>query len=438
MPNMLHPTAASATPGLFRFARILNVIGMAVLALMMFLTTADVILRYVFNRPITGAYELTEFMMAILVAFGLAHTQAKKGHISVGIVIERFSERTQAVVNAVTSFLSLALFGVIAWRTIVYAQNLQGYASQSLGMPVSPFPILVGIGAITICLIYIVDIMEYVHKISMLTRRRTSIGFLLMIVGVIVLISTPAWPAAQNWEITPIVTGYIGVALLIIMLFSGMSIGMVMALIGFLGMSLLVGLGPALTSIGSSPYTTASSYSLSVIPLFILMGDFIFHSGLGRELYFTVYRWLGTLRGGLAMATVGACALFAAVSGSSVATVATMGTVALPEMRRFKYDVKLAMGTIAASGSIGVLIPPSVILVLYGILTEQSIGKLFLAGFIPGVLEAVFYLITIYILCRMNPQLGPKGESSTIVEKFASLKNTWGVIALFVLVIGGM
>ena len=138
------------------------------------------------------------------------------------------------------------------------------------------------------------------------------------------------------------------------------------------------------------------------------------------------------------MATVGACASFAAVSGSSVATTATMGMVALPEMKRYKYDPGLAAGSIAAGGSIGILIPPSVILVLYGILTEQSIGKLFAAGFIPGVLEALFYMATIYILCKRNPLLGPKGERADFKQRIRSLKATWGVVVMFVVVIGGI
>ena len=151
-----------------------------------------------------------------------------------------------------------------------------------------------------------------------------------------------------------------------------------------------------------------------------------------------MHKWLGHLRGGLAMATVGACAAFAAVSGSSLATAATMGTVALPEMRRYKYDPALAAGCIAAGGSIGILIPPSVPLIIYGILANQSIGKLFIAGIIPGVLEAIFYIITIYILCRLNPARGPSGSKTGFMEKITSLKATWGVLLLFIIVIGGI
>jgi tripartite ATP-independent transporter DctM subunit len=175
-----------------------------------------------------------------------------------------------------------------------------------------------------------------------------------------------------------------------------------------------------------------------VIPLFILMGAFAFNAGLSEDLYRTVYKWLGHLRGGLAMATVGACACFAAICGSSLATAATLGSVALPEMKKYKYDPALATGSIAAGGTIGILIPPSVILVIYGIITELSIGKLFLAGFIPGILEAVFYMITISIITSINPNLGPRGPKTTLNEKFIALSKTWEVLFLFLLVIGGI
>ena len=237
---------------------------------------------------------------------------------------------------------------------------------------------------------------------------------------------------------TPLTVGLIGLVILFILLFSGMRIGFVMALVGIGGFGYLQGLGAALGIVKIVPYTTFASYDLCIIPLFILMGSFCFFAGISQELYDTVHKWLGQLRGGLAMATVGACASFAAVSGSSLATAATMGTVALPEMKRYKYDPALATGSIAAGGTIGILIPPSVILVLYGILTAQSIGKLFLAGFIPGMLEAVFYMITIHILCRRNPHIGPPGPRTSFIEKIASLKNTWVVLLLFLLVIGGI
>jgi len=237
---------------------------------------------------------------------------------------------------------------------------------------------------------------------------------------------------------TPLTVGFIGIIILFLFLFLGMPIGIAMGMVGFAGFAYLRGFDSALGVLTTVPYTTFASYTFSVVPLFILMGAFCFHAGLSKDLYTTVYRWLGHLRGGLAIATVGGCAGFAAVSGSSVATAATMGTVALPEMERYGYDPALATGSVAAGGTIGILIPPSVGLIVYGIIAEQSIGRLFLAGFIPGILEAVFYIITIFIMCRINPRLGPPGTSSSWIERIGALKNTWIVLLLFFLVLGGL
>jgi len=237
---------------------------------------------------------------------------------------------------------------------------------------------------------------------------------------------------------SPLTIGYIGLGVLMVFLFLGVPIGAIMGLVGFAGMVWISGLGAGLGVLMTVPVATISTYSYCVIPLFILMGELCFYSGLSKDLYWTIHRWLGHLPGGLSMATVGGCAAFAAVSGSSLATAATMGTVALPEMKRYDYDPALATGSVAAGGTIGILIPPSVILIIYGILTQQSIGKLFLAGFIPGVLEATFYIAVIYILCKRNPLLGPRGPQTSFKEKIFALKNTWGVVALFVLVIGGI
>ena len=237
---------------------------------------------------------------------------------------------------------------------------------------------------------------------------------------------------------SPTVIGIIGIGVLLIVLFSRIPIGPGMALVGFAGFAFISGMGPALGVLRQVPFEIFSEYNLSVVPLFILMGSFSMTAGLSEDLYRVAYKWLGNLKGGLAMATVGACAFFAAISGSSVATAATMATVALPEMRRYKYAPSLATGSIAAGGSIGILIPPSVILIIYGVIAQQSIGKLFLAGFIPGVLEAVFYIFTIVVLVQINPHLGPRGPQTNFRDKMISLVRVWEVVLLFLCVIGGI
>lgn len=237
---------------------------------------------------------------------------------------------------------------------------------------------------------------------------------------------------------SPLMVGVIGFIALILILLLRMPVAVAMGVLGVVGMGYIAGWDVGLNLLKTVPYAAVANYGFSVVPLFILMGTFCFYSGVSKDLYYTAHKWLGQFRGGLAMATVGACAGFAAVSGSSLATAATMGTVALPEMKRYKYDMALATGAVAAGGTLGILIPPSVILVIYGILTEQSIGKLFLAGFIPGILEAVFYMVTIFIICKRRPLMGPAGARTGFKEKVVALKDTWVVLLLFVVVIGGI
>jgi tripartite ATP-independent transporter DctM subunit len=217
-----------------------------------------------------------------------------------------------------------------------------------------------------------------------------------------------------------------------------MDIGIAMALVGFLGMCVISDLQSALYILSITPLAESKSYTLSVIPLFILMGQFAFASGISRDIYNTVHTWMGRFRGGLAMATIMACGGFAAVCGSSLATGATMGMVAIPEMDKYKYDQRLSTGCVAAGGTLGILIPPSIGFVIYGILTEESIGKLFMAGLLPGLLLTSLFLITIYAQCRFRPDMGPCGCATTFKEKIRSLKGTWAMLLLFMIVMGGI
>ncbi len=215
-------------------------------------------------------------------------------------------------------------------------------------------------------------------------------------------------------------------------------IAFAMGLVGYLGYGLLIGWSPALAMITTVTYETGLSYGLSVVPLFILMGNFVSRAGLSDELYHASNAFLGHRRGGLAMATVVACGGFSAVCGSSLATAATMSKVAYPPMRRYGYSDALATGSIAAGGTLGILIPPSVILVIYGILTESDIGKLFIAGVVPGLLGVALYLAAVMITVRINPAAGPPGERMEWGERWRALRGVWGVVFLFVLVIGGI
>ena len=238
--------------------------------------------------------------------------------------------------------------------------------------------------------------------------------------------------------VSPITAGIVGMVLLIVLLLARMPVGFVMAAAGFLGASYIRGLVPALGQMGRLPYVTPAHYDWTAISLFVLMGFLALHSGMGHDLYRAVYTWMGRLPGGLAIATVGGCAGFAAISGDTLSTAVTMGTVALPEMKAYKYSPALATGSVAAGGTLGVLIPPSIVFIIYGMLTEQSIGKLFIAGIVPGILVSGLFMLSIYVRCRLDPTLGPPGPKTSFVEKLVSLRDTWRVIILFGLVIGGI
>jgi tripartite ATP-independent transporter DctM subunit len=237
---------------------------------------------------------------------------------------------------------------------------------------------------------------------------------------------------------SPVTIGFIGIFFLFLLLALRMQIGFSMAVVGFLGYALLGSLKPSFTVLGFEPFKIGVQYSLTVIPLFILMGQFANYSKMGSEIYQTVYRWVGFLPGGLSMATVVACGGFAAISGSSLAAAATMGMVALPEMKRFKYDDALATGCIAAGGTLGILIPPSTVMIIYAILTELPIETLFISGILPGLLLCGLFVLTVYILTKIKPALGPPGPKFTMKERVFSLKDTWSILTLFFIVIGGL
>ena len=232
--------------------------------------------------------------------------------------------------------------------------------------------------------------------------------------------------------------GLIGLFLVLALFFTGIELGFAMALVGFLGFSYVVSVKAALNLLAKDLFDVFSSYGFTVIPLFIFMGQIAFNAGIAKRLYDTAYKFFGHVPGGLAMATVGGATAFKAICGSSPATAATFASVAVPEMDRYGYNKKLSAGIVATVGTLGILMPPSVTLIVFGIITEQSIGKLFLAGIIPGLLIAFFFIVIIYGWCKVNPALGPKGQKSSWKERMASLPEVLWVGIIFLLVIGGL
>jgi C4-dicarboxylate transporter, DctM subunit len=236
----------------------------------------------------------------------------------------------------------------------------------------------------------------------------------------------------------PTLLGILGILIMVIIFLSRMPVAYVMAMIGYLGFSIMISTKGGLNLLSRDIYEVFSSYGLTTIPLFVLMGQLAFNSGISSRLYDTANKYLGSTRGGLAMATVAACTGFGAVCGSSPATAATMATVGLPEMKRFNYADELATGAVASGGGLGMIMPPSVVLIVYGVLTEQSIGKLFVAGIIPAFLVTLLFIISIFIWCSRNPEQGPRGKRYSWKERIKSLTKLGETMIIFVLVMGGL
>jgi tripartite ATP-independent transporter DctM subunit len=240
------------------------------------------------------------------------------------------------------------------------------------------------------------------------------------------------------WDLSGDTVALIGFIALFVLMLLRVPVGMAMGLIGVLGFSYLVGGEPALKNVGHTTARTVTDYNFAVIPLFLLMGSFATTSGMSRELFRAANAFLGHLKGGLGIATIAACGGFAAICGSSVATAATFSRVAYPEMRRYNYPQSFSTGVIAAGGTLGIMIPPSTVLAVYGLITEQDVGKLFIAGVLPGLLAVSMYMITITIIGIIRPGYLPAAAPVPWKERLAALRDVWATLLLFAFVIGGL
>jgi len=422
-----------------KLIRSVNYISCALMVVMLLLIVVDVLLRYLFTRPIAGSVELVELMLVVIVFLGIAFTGVQKGHVALDLVVKRLSERPRAFVFGITSALSLVTFSLIVWQSIVQSGWVQGkdIITRVWKIPVFPIYYVIAFGSLLLCIAILLEFSKYP---SNGTRNSTSIRLRAIPLGLTIFLLTIGliWSGDLS-GINPITFGIcVGFPLLFLLLFAGMPIGFTLAFIGFIGMSYLRGTDAGFQALRTATFATAGKYAFSVIPLFILMGEAAFFTKMSRDLYDTAYKWLGSLHGGLSMATVMACAGFAAICGDSLATAMTMSTVALPEMKRYKYDPGLATGCIAAAGSLGVLIPPSLVFVLYALLTNESIGDLFVAGIVPGILLAGLFMLYIYIRVRVKPSLGPPSPTVKFKDKLTSTRSSWPILFVFLVVIGGI
>jgi len=417
-------------------ARVGIYIAMVSLFLMVLFIVVDVVTRHLFDIGLPGVRDLQEFLLCFITFLGLPWVTYTFYHVKVDLIVDKFPKWTQSVTDNFTSVLGLIVWALIAMQTIRWALRIVGTGLEAtvLDIPIYPFVFAAGVGCAITCIIIISQIFRFLDSGINEGGKKGYYAFLgLALAGGLV------W-GSINVELpfSSLVIGGLGIVLLMVLLFMRMPIAFTMAFIGIIGTWNLVGFEPGLALLMNRPYYQGTFFYAVVIPFFFLMGSFTFHAGISRELYETAYAWVGHLPGGLASATVGGCAGFAAICGDSLATAAAMGTVSLPEMQRFKYDNSLACGCVAAGGTLGILIPPSMGFIFYSIVTEVSISTLFIAGIIPGICLASLFIIYITIHASMNKKLGPPGPSTAWKRKIVELRKVWPVVALFSVVIGGI
>lgn len=438
---VMEPVAAT---GLFDtaigwLAKICAGFGGLTLLAMMLLVVAEVLLRSLFRFPIPGTIEMVEVMLVIVLFSGMAAMELTKGHVRVTILTDKFP----AVVRRGTlAMADLAAFGavlIIAWQSLLHAQFLasSGYQSGMLKVPLWPFSAATSLFTLIFALAILINFIESLGELY----RQGKGAMWWLLPGLLVnagLYVTLFQPHLFPFELEPQAFGLIGLTVLGVLIFCGVNIGAAMAVTAVWGMSHLIDPDAGLSLIAMTSHAVASNYVWSVGPLFMMMGLFVAAAGFSRDVYRTAYAWLGHSPGGLASATISACGAFAAVVGDSLTGVVTMGTIGLPEMKKYKYDVKLATGAICAGGTVGILIPPSLGFIIYGIIVEESIGKLFMAGIVPGIILIGLMIALVNIRCRLNPELGPRGAVAPFRRKVVSLKDSFGVLFLFLIVIGGI
>ena len=422
------------------FSRWTNFIGIAALGVMILVTFINVFLRYVFNRPIAGVEAVTEVAMICAVFFAVAHTHNTKSHISVDLIPSKLSTKPRLALEFIVTLLSVGLFGLVSWRMAVYTMLLfsdQRVHDKFIGIPSGPFGIVIIIGCVSLFLLLFRDLLSQINDSL---KLGLSWRYWLAMVGIPVgfVVFAYFWMQPDLWDINLSTVGVIGVLFSLVLFFTSMPVAYALFITSIVFLSHIRGLDAALNMIGTEVYRNSSSYNWSVLPFFVTMGFVCLFARFGEDLYMAAYKWVGHVKAGLSVATISACTGFAAIVGDSLSSTATMGAVALPQMKKYGYDDRLSAGCIVGGSTLGPIIPPSVAFIIIGVLTGVSIGDLFVAGIFPGLVIAGCYIVTIYIWSRINPKIGPAGEKSGWIARIVSLRAGGPVLALFLLVIGGI
>lgn len=416
------------------FCKWLSVGGIGCFCVIVLLTFLDVFLRYFFNSPIAGAHEVTEMLMPLVVFSGIAYAQCRKNHVTMDIVTERLSPENRTVLETSTTIWCAATCAVCIRATAKMALTTTTITHQ-LGVPINPFVWYVCFGFCTLMAAFLLDVLILLKRVQRMGAGR--VAFALVFGAVPVLL---AWYMATHRfpGVGPVNLGIMGLCVMFFLFVCGMPVAFALMAAGFVFSCAIRGFNPAMVMYGKVMFFSSGSYHWVPLMFFMLMGYFCYYGELGRDLYSFARNWIGHFRGGLAQGSVCACAAFGAVVGDVLSGSIAMSAIALPEMRNNRYDDTLAVGTLACSSTIGALIPPSTTFILYGVLAEQSIADLFMAGVFPGLICTFFFMLVIWFMVFRKPELAPRLPKEPLAVRLASLRAALPIIALFVLVIGGI
>ncbi len=408
------------------------------LVLMVVPVVADVALRTVSHHTIPGTIEIEELLLLLVVFLSLAWPQLREEHIDVDLVYPHLPGAAQRGLSVFHWSLCSLLIAVMAWEVFHNALDKirVGEFTAELYVATGPFYLVAAAG---LALVFLALIRSLGNAVKTCLTHGRPLAALVAFAAAALVAALP-WlleDSELSWDF--LAAGAYASLILVVLLLLRMPIGYCMSLVGVVGLMVINPdhLAP-LSMMGIGAPHTAMSYTMSVIPMFIFMGELALYAGISKDLFGSASLWLGRLPGGLAIASVAGCAGFAAICGDSLATAMTMSSVALPEMQKRGYNNGLACATLAAGGTLGILIPPSVGFIMYAIITEESLGKLFVAGVAPGLLLALLFCFGVYALARLRPDLAPRGEAHSLREKVASLWGVVPMVALVLLVLGGI
>jgi len=408
-------------------------LGMAVFIIL------DIALKYLFEAPMHFIIEGETFLLVMVTFLTIAETQRNGRHVSVDLFTIGLPIKVRLFNSTIFSIFGIFLFVIVSWQ--LFQRGLQEYSDGAKSLishiPFFPFSFLAAFGCVLLSLVLFKELLEKLGR-SFSTYRRPFFILAVILILSAVIMTLPIAYQTFGIQVGRNALGVVMLGFALVLMFFGFPVAFTMAFVGLLGTWFLAGRDISFGFTRLAAFDSVAEYYLCVIPFFILMGLFCLGAGISKDLFRAAHRWVGAMPGGLAISTVIGCGGFAAICGDSMANAATMGAVALPEMKKYQYQDSLATGSVAAGGTLGILIPPSIGFIAYGVVTQESVGKLFMAGILPGIILILFFCATIFLRCKLNPTLGPAAEPCSWREKVRSLQGAWQVVLLFAAVMGGI